>query len=195
MTAHAALLIIDVINDLEFEHGENLLKNTLPIIEPINRLRLRAKRSEIPVIYVNDNFGQWQSNMENIIEKCLQGRGQPVVEQLRPAKNDYFVVKPKHSGFFSTPLSSLLSQLEATTLILTGIAGNICVLFTANDAYMRGYDLYIPDDCIASNVREDNEYALRLMKNTLKADIAPSPQLDWDKVTQKHKQDIIYSAD
>lgn len=195
MAAHTALLVIDVINDLEFEHGENLLQNTLPIIQPINDLRERAGQSKIPVIYVNDNFGQWQSDVENIIKKCSQGRGRPIVDQLRPSKSDYFIVKPKHSGFFSTPLSSLLSQLEVTTLILTGIAGNICVLFTANDAYMRGYDLYVPSDCIASNVREDNEYALRLMKNTLKADISRSTDIDWGELLRKRKQDIIYSAD
>ncbi|HET7577774.1 MAG TPA: isochorismatase family cysteine hydrolase, partial [Bacillales bacterium] len=150
MTAHTALLIIDVINDLEFEHGEQLLGHTRPIVEPINTLREQAARHEVPVIYVNDNFGQWQSNKEHIIEKCSEGRGRPIIEALKPGEKDYFVVKPKHSGFFSTPLSTLLSQLQATTLILTGIAGNICVLFTANDAYMRGYDLCIPSDCVAS---------------------------------------------
>ncbi|HEU5138406.1 MAG TPA: isochorismatase family cysteine hydrolase [Bacillales bacterium] len=195
MSAHTALLIIDVINDLEFDHGESLLQNAQPIVKPINHLRKEAAHHQIPVIYVNDNFGQWQSNKEHIIEKCSTGRGRPIVERLRPTEDDYFVVKPKHSGFFSTPLSTLLSQLQATTLILTGMAGNICVLFTANDAYMRGYDLHIPSDCVASNAEEDNQYALRLMKNTLKADITPSGELDWQRIARKPPKDIIYSAD
>ncbi|HET7580566.1 MAG TPA: isochorismatase family cysteine hydrolase [Bacillales bacterium] len=193
MTAHAALLIIDVINDLEFEHGGQLLDHTRPIVKSINTLREQAARHGVPVIYVNDNFGQWQSNKEHIIEKCSKGRGRPIIEALKPGEKDYFVVKPKHSGFFSTPLSTLLSQLQATTLILTGIAGNICVLFTANDAYMRGYDLCIPSDCVASNDEEDNKYALKLMKNTLKADITPSTGLNWNRLVEKRDRDIIYS--
>ncbi|HEX7063851.1 MAG TPA: isochorismatase family cysteine hydrolase [Bacillales bacterium] len=195
MATHTALLIIDVINDLEFEHGESLLENAQALVDPINRLRKKAAEYQVPVIYVNDNFGQWQSNKEHIIEKCSTGRGRPIVERLRPAENDYFVVKPKHSGFFSTPLSTLLSQLQTTTLILTGMAGNICVLFTANDAYMRGYNLHIPADCVASNAEEDNKYALRLMKNTLKADTTPSGELDWHEIIKKSKKDIIYSAE
>lgn len=192
---HTALLLIDVINDLEFEHGDLLLKNAHSIVQPVNHLREKAYRYHIPVIYVNDNFGQWQSKMEQIIERCTNGRGQPIVEALTPMKDDYFIVKPKHSGFFSTPLSTLLNDLEIDTLILTGMAGNICVLFTANDAYMRGYNLFIPADCVASNAEEDNQYALRLMKNTLKADITHANQLTMDTVQKQPRRNVIYSAD
>lgn len=196
MAQHTALLLIDVINDLEFEHGELLLENAHSIVQPINHLRKKAHSDGIPVIYVNDNFGQWQSKMGEVIERCMKGRGRPIVEALKPADDDYFIVKPKHSGFFSTPLSTLLSTLEVDTLILTGVAGNICVLFTANDAYMRGYHLVIPSDCVASNVNEDNDYALRLMEHTLKADVTPSQQLNMKKITQNsHRTNIIYSAE
>ena len=177
MASHAALLIIDVINELEFEHGEQLLQNALPIIEPINLLRQKASDRGMPVIYVNDMFGHWQSNINKIVEKGLKGIGRPIAEGLMPTESDYFIVKPKHSGFFSTPLATLLTQLQVDTLILTGIAGNICVLFTANDAYMREYHLHIPADCVASNAKEDNEYALKLMKHTLKADTTPAVKL------------------
>lgn len=196
MPVHTALIIIDVINDLEFKHGDRLLENARTIVQPINHLRKEAERHGMPVIYVNDNFGQWQSKMEQIIEKCLKGRGRPIVEALQPAENDYFVVKPKHSGFFSTPLSTLLSYLKVDTLILTGMAGNICVLFTANDAYMRGYNLFIPYDCVASNVKEDNDYALRLMKHTLKADLTPAHQLDMNRIFRNQlRHNVIYSAE
>ena len=102
--AEVALLLIDVINDLEFEDGEKLLKFALPMAEKIAELKRRALSAGVPVIYVNDNFGRWQSDFNKILEHCLEGdvRGRPLAEQLRPGKDDYFVLKPKHSGFFST---------------------------------------------------------------------------------------------
>ena len=102
--------------------------------------------------------------------------GKPLARLLQPDAEDYFVLKPKHSGFYSTTLEALLQALGVHTLILTGIAGNICVLFTANDAYMRGYLLCIPADCVASQTVRENASALRLMQTVLKADIVrPRP--------------------
>ena len=97
---------------------------------------------------------------------------------LKPDEDDYFVLKPKHSGFYSTTLDTLLDYLRVKTLILTGLAANICVLFTANDAYMRDFKLVIPSDCVASNTVEENDYALGQMEKILKADIRPSEELD-----------------
>jgi nicotinamidase-related amidase len=109
------------------------------------------------------------------VEHCSQhGRGLEVVELLRPEENDYFVLKPKHSGFFSTTLETLLRYLETQTLILTGIAGNFCVLFTANDAYMRDFNLFVPLGCTVSNSKKENDSALALMKKFLKADTRSS---------------------
>src|SRR5947209_7067050 len=134
-----ALLLIDVINDLEFPEGDQLLRYALPMAKQIAALKRRAKEEEVPAIFVNDNFGRWRSDFHAQVEHCLQDgvRGKPIVELLRPEKDDYFVLKPKHSGFFSTTLDTLLEYLGAKSVILTGVAANICVLFTANDAYMR----------------------------------------------------------
>jgi nicotinamidase-related amidase len=182
--AEVVLLLIDVINDLEFESGEELLKHALPMAEKIAALKRRAKRARIPVIYVNDNFGKWQSDFNKILKHCLEDdvRGRPVVELLKPDEDDYFVLKPKHSGFFSTTLDTLLDYLRAKTLILTGVAANICVLFTANDAYMRDFNLVIPKDCVASNTESENEHALKLMEQVLKSDTTPSEELDLEEL-------------
>jgi nicotinamidase-related amidase len=139
----------------------------------IAALKQRAKAARIPTVYVNDNFGRWQSSFRRFVEHCLQDdvRGQPIVELLQPTEDDYFVLKPKHSGFFSTTLEILLEHLGVRTLILTGIAGNICVLFTANDAYMRGFSLIVPPDCVASNTRKDNQYAIEQRRFVLKAKV------------------------
>jgi nicotinamidase-related amidase len=186
-TADVALLLIDVINDLEFENGRDLLKHALPMAEKIAALKQHARRAGIPAIYVNDNFGKWQSDFTKLLSHCLEDDvcGKPLAEILRPEEDDYFVLKPKHSGFFSTTLDTLLEYLKARTLILTGLAGNICVLFTANDAYMRDFNLVIPSDCVASNTPEENEHALKLMKTVLKADITPSTELDLYELKQR----------
>ena len=179
-TSSAALLLIDVINDFEFEGGEKLLPQALPVGRNIAWLKQEAKKLEIPTIYVNDNFGRWQSDFRKIVSHCRRDdiRGKPFVELILPDEEDYFVLKPKHSGFYSTTLDLLLSHLQARNLILSGIAGNNCVLFTANDAYMRDFKLFIPSDCVVSIDKEDNEYALRQMEEVLKADITPARELD-----------------
>ena len=166
-----ALLLIDVINDFDFPEADRLLKYARQIAPKLLRLKRRAHEAGVPVIYVNDNFGRWKSDFRHTVNHCAQhGRGRDVVKLLRPEKSDYFVLKPKHSGFFSTTLETLLRYLETQTLILTGIAGNFCVLFTANDAYMRDFNLFVPSDCTVSNTKKENESALGLMKKFLKAD-------------------------
>ncbi|MDR3638727.1 MAG: cysteine hydrolase [Isosphaeraceae bacterium] len=176
-----ALLLIDVINDLAFEEGEQLLRFALPMAERIARLKRNAREAEVPVIYVNDNFGRWRSNVHALVEHCLNDdvRGRPLVERLRPEEEDYFVLKPKHSAFFSTTLDLLLEYLQVETVVLTGLAANICVLFTANDAYMRDFRLVVPRDAVASNTEEENLHALELMRTVLKADTRSSNDLDW----------------
>jgi nicotinamidase-related amidase len=179
-TTPIALLLIDVINDLAFAQGKALLKQALPMAKKLAALKRRAKQAGIPSIYVNDNFGRWQSDFQQVLRHCLDEDvcGKPLARLLQPDAEDYFVLKPKHSGFYATTLELLLQALGARTLILTGMAGNICVLFTANDAYMRGYRLLIPTDCVASQTIRENTSALRLMQTVLKADIRPSTALD-----------------
>ena len=185
--ADIALLLIDVINDLEFDGGEALLRHALPMAEQIAALKRRATQAGIPAVYVNDNFGRWQSDFAKLLAHCLTDgvRGQPLAERLRPEPDDYFVLKPKHSGFYSTTLDILLRYLKVTTVILSGLTGDICVLFTANDAYMRDLHLVVPADCVASLHPEENRHALAHMQRVLKADIRPSTALDFNAL-QRH---------
>ncbi|HET7114257.1 MAG TPA: isochorismatase family cysteine hydrolase [Pyrinomonadaceae bacterium] len=180
----SALLLIDVINDFEFPDGEQLLRVALPAGKNIASLKRRAKDAGIPAIYVNDNFGRWRSDFKKIVAHCRdESRGKQFVELLLPDEDDYFVLKPKNSGFYSTTLDLLLTHLGAKNLILTGIQGNNCVLFTANDAYMRDYKLFVPSDCTASNTEEENHHALKQMQNVLKADISIAEELDLKAMT------------
>jgi nicotinamidase-related amidase len=180
--SNTALLLIDVINDLEFDDGEQLLTHALPMAVALSALKRRAKAAGIPAIYVNDNFGRWRSDFAKLVRHCLEQdvRGHPVVAQLIPEQDDYFVLKPKHSAFFQTNLEILLDYLGATTLILTGMAADICVLFSANDAYMRDFEIVIPSDCVASEEAKSSERALMLMERALKAKIALSTDLEFE---------------
>ena len=184
-----ALLLIDVINDLDFPEAEQMLPQAREMARKVLALKQRAREAEVPCIYVNDNFGKWKSDFRRTVEHCLRedSRGREIVETLRPDEDDYFVLKPKHSGFFSTTLETLLNYVGAKRLILTGIAGNFCVLFTANDAYMRDFELLIPEDCCVSNTPHENDEALGLMRKFLKADTRRSEEIEF--ATSKDKCD------
>jgi nicotinamidase-related amidase len=185
-----ALVLIDVINDLDFPEADELLRYARPMARKILRLKQRAKKAGVPVIYVNDNFGRWRSDFRRQVVHCLRddSRGHEIVSLLQPEEDDYFVLKPKHSGFFSTTLETLLRYLGSRKLILTGIAGNFCVLFTANDAYMRDYELVIPSDCTVSNTAKENRQALALMRKFLKADTQPSTKVRFPRVRAKKRR-------
>jgi nicotinamidase-related amidase len=185
-----ALLLIDVINELDFPEAEQMLPEALAMAERLAAFKQRAKAAGMPVIYVNDNFGRWQSDFRGQVERCLRAgvRGRPIAERLRPEDDDYSVLKPKHSGFYSTSLDVLLDYLGATDLIITGIAGNLCVLYTANDAYMRDFRLHVPSDCTVSNTPEENEYALEQMRKSLKADTRPSAELDLARLGSQQNE-------
>jgi nicotinamidase-related amidase len=178
---HAALLLIDVINDLDFPGSEALAAAAVPMARRVRALKARARRAEIPAIYINDNFGKWRSDFRTLVAHCVRDNvpGRPVAKLLKPKHDDYFVLKPKHSAFYLTSLDLLLRSLDVRTVILTGIAGNNCVLFSANDAYMRDLRLVVPPDCIVSNTAEENEYALKQMQTILKADVRPSAELTF----------------
>ena len=168
------LLLIDVINDLEFDGGENLLSEALPMAAALATLKNRAKAQGIPVIYANDNFGRWRSDFPKLVSHCLGAgvRGRPIAVQLQPDEDDYFVLKPRHSAFFQTNLEILLGYLGIKTLIITGMAADICVLFSANDAYMRNLHIHVPADCVASESNDRTREVLALMQRVLKADIS-----------------------
>jgi nicotinamidase-related amidase len=182
-----ALLLVDVINDMDFDGAEGLVRQAIPMAKRVAALKQRAKRARIPVIYINDNFGKWQSDFRKIVEHCLDDGvpGEPVARILRPDEDDYFVLKPLHSAFYATTLDTLLAYLGARTLIITGIAGNICILFSANDAYMRDFHIVVPADCVVSNTRAVNRYALEQMRTVLKADLTPSTKLNLKKLRSK----------
>lgn len=173
------LLIIDMVNEFTFEGADGLFPSIEQTAHNIAALKQRMKEAQLPAVYVNDNFGKWRSDFRKLVGRCLQEgcRGKKIAQILSPEENDYFVLKPKHSGFYGTPLELLLDHLGVQRVIITGVAGDNCVFFTAADAYMREFDIVIPSDCTISIDPQANRSALAHMRETLKADTDPSDKV------------------
>jgi nicotinamidase-related amidase len=155
-----ALLLVDVLTTFQFPDGDAILRGALGIRAALVRLKARARAAGIPVLYVNDNFGDWRSEKEVLMGRCLEAKGAQFVRPLLPDSEDYFVLKPMHSAFYMTPLEVLLQHLQVETLILTGLTSNSCITVTAHDANMRGYDIYIPPDCSCARNAQEHARAL-----------------------------------
>jgi nicotinamidase-related amidase len=178
-TASTALLILDLISDFEFPDGEAVLRAALPVAARVRRLKARARAAGIPTIYVNDNFGRWRSDFRELVQHCLRSgaRGAEVVRLIEPDPEDYFILKPKHSGFYATALETLLTYIGVDTVILAGVSTHQCVLFTANDAYVRDLHIMVPSDCVAAVNAGQTRFALRYFSTVLRADVRASARL------------------
>ena len=171
--SQTAVLFIDLINHFNFDGGDNLFQHTKEIAPNLKKLKNFAKKHELPIIYVNDHYKLWETDSNLLIEHCWNEKSRELLEPLKPEKGDYFLIKPQHSAFFQTPLQSLLEDLGRRRLIMAGIAGDICILFTGQDAYMQQYDMWIPKNCMASETKTGNDHALTLMKDVMNACIDP----------------------
>jgi nicotinamidase-related amidase len=177
--APLALLILDMISDFSFDRGAALARAAVPVARRIARLRARADDAGVPVIYVNDSRGRWRSDFTAVVGAALHegSRGAAIAQLLAPRAGDYCILKPKHSGFYATPLATLLEHLGSRRLILTGAASHQCVLFTANDAYIRDLGLSIPRDCVAAESAASSRLAFEYFRRVLGADLRPSGRL------------------
>ncbi|HEX8484065.1 isochorismatase family cysteine hydrolase [Sphingomonas sp.] len=178
-----ALLIIDMINDMRFEGADELRRPAEAAAHAILGLRDAADEAGVPVVYVNDNFGEWHSERSRLVDRCLDGGdANHFLRALQPRDDDYFVIKPQFSGFYATNLPVLLPKLRVSRLILTGVAADICVLFTAADAHMRDYGLWVPSDAVAGEHAQRTSWALEIMKNSMAAQICSTDDMslrDW----------------
>jgi len=170
------LLLVDFINPLRFDGAEQLSEPAQAAALATAALRRRADRAGVQSVYANDNYGVWRADFAHLWQRCSDGRGPSatMANALRPRQRDFTVLKPRHSAFYATPLHLLLQQLQCRRLVLTGVAADSCLLFTAMDAYLRGYSLWVPADCTASESDTDCRQALAHMARVMKADIEPS---------------------
>lgn len=181
-TDGAALLIIDMMTDLAFPGSETMHDGVESAAIAIERLRQVCRKAGVPIVYVNDNYDEWHSERSRFVDRMKSASARDILSRLEPHADDFFVIKPQFSGFYATNLPVLLPKLGVTRLILTGISTDICVLFTAADAHMREYDLWVPADCVASQDEQRTGWALDIMANSMKAQTARSADLslaDW----------------
>jgi nicotinamidase-related amidase len=176
---HTALLIIDMISCWDFPDAEKLLPGAHAIARRIAALKARCTRAGVPAIYINDNRGRWRSDFPKLVELSLAsgGAGAEITSALLPQETDYFVLKPKQSAFFATPLELLLAYLKATRLIVTGVASDQCIWATVADAGMRDLQAVVPRDCVASQTSARNERFLRQVQEALRVSTTPGPRI------------------
>lgn len=182
----AALLIVDMINCFDFSDAERLRPKAEAAAKAALQLREEMSAAGLPVIYVNDNFGEWHSEKSRLVERALEEEDlASALARLRPRDEDYFIIKPQFSGFYATNLPVLLPKLGVSRLVITGIATDICVLFTAADAHMRDYALWVPEDAVAASDDERGAWALEIMRESLGASTDPTTSQTLGKWTAK----------
>ena len=171
----AALLIVDMISDFEFEDGDRLFKNALEILEPLSALKREMRARGIPVIFVKDELGDGSDQIARDIRRLgdRSERASRILDYLAPDKNDHWIVKPQRSGFYATRLGNLLLSLNVSSVAVAGLTTDICVFFTAHDAYMRGYSLWIPSNCSTAVEKAHHEEALKFLSRVADADTTP----------------------
>jgi nicotinamidase-related amidase len=193
-TCSEALLILDMITDFEFKDGEKLFPQALEIAPTIARLKEKAKAADAAVIYVNDNYGRWNEDFHSYVRNIEHNsdKGRRIVEMLRPQKDDMFVLKPQRSGFYATPLGVLLLSMGTSRVVVTGVTADICVLFTAHDAYMRGFSVCVPSDCTTAINRRHSQHALRFLERIADVDVSASDEVEFSghKPAQHEKKGV-----
>lgn len=192
-TPGIALLLVDVINGFDFQDSKRLVRAATEAAANIAALGDSARRAGVPVIYVNDNFGMWQSDFRAVAEKCMRPDqpGRDITRRLLPQPSDYFVLKPRHSGFFGTPLDALLTHLQVNVLVFAGFATDLCVLFTAVDAHSRGFPTVVVSDSTAANDPEAHGTALALLEHTLHSPILRSADVDWAEEAKRKRRTLF----
>jgi nicotinamidase-related amidase len=186
---NTALLILDMITEMDFSGADAMLRDTISASDRILRLREAADKARLPVIYVNDNFGEWHSERYRLVERAITSdAAREFVAKLAPRDGDYFIIKPQFSGFYATNLPVLLPKLGVDRLVITGIAADICVMFTAADAHMRDYALWIPEDAVAAQTRERRRWALEIMKQSMGAEVRPTDKMTLARWTMPPKK-------
>lgn len=169
----AALLVVDMLNPYDHEDADVLAEHVAPIVEPLRELiaRVRASRSAVDLIYVNDNLGDFAASRHDLVERALRGRRAELVEPLAPPDDVAFLQKVRHSVFYGTALDHLLRQREVGTVILTGQVTEQCILYSALDAYVRHYDVCVVRDAVAPIDPALGEAALRMMERNMRAEV------------------------
>ncbi|MGI9336049.1 MAG: cysteine hydrolase family protein [Gammaproteobacteria bacterium] len=149
-----AILVVDMLNEFCKPGGAMVLPGYEVLLGPQMALIEAGRKAGAPIVFINDTH---RPNMRQEREfrkrtpHCLEGEwGAQVISELEPQAHDIFVTKRRYSGFFNTDLDLTLKDLEIHTLVVIGVVTNICVRSTVHDAFFLGYDVVVPEDCVAA---------------------------------------------
>jgi len=175
--SNPALVVVDMLNAYDHDDAELLTRNVEPVVPRIHALLDRARDGGVEVIYVNDNYGNWNSSPAELAERACQGERPDLVEPILPPDDASFVIKARHTIFFETPLGYLVQQKQIDRLILTGQVTEQCILYSALDAYVRHYSVCVPSDAVAPIDPELGDAALEMMRRNMRAEIVTAADL------------------
>ena len=177
MPKNTALIVVDMINSYDHPDGEKLAESVKAALPKMAELIDRAADEDVQVIYVNDNFGAWNSNRDELVEEAMKG-SKELIEPIAPKPDTAFVVKARHSIFFETPLEYLLRENDIDRIVLVGQAAEQCILYSALDAYIRHFHVAVPRDAVAHIHEHLAEAAFEMMETNMDAEVVESDELD-----------------
>jgi nicotinamidase-related amidase len=163
-----------MLNAYEHEDAERLTNSVETIVEPVSALVSRAQDEGAELIYVNDNYGDWNSSSEELAQRALEGARPDLVEPILPPEGADFVIKARHTIFYMTPLEYLLGQKEIDHLVLVGQVTEQCILYSALDAYVRHFHVTVPPDSVACIHQNLADAALEMMERNMRAELTPA---------------------
>jgi len=172
-----ALVVLDMLNAYEHEEAEELARGVAATIGGVRTLIDRAHEAEVPVVYVDDNHGDWNSSSEELAAKAMAGRHPELVEPVLPAEGDAFVIKARHDAFYETPLEYLLAQMRVDRIVFAGQVTEQCVFYSALDAYVRHFRPVIATDAVAAIYADLAEAALQMMERNMDAELGRAADL------------------
>jgi nicotinamidase-related amidase len=172
-----ALLVVDMLNPYEHEDADRLAESVRAAVPRIGGLIERAREEDVSVVWVNDNYGDWNSSAGELVRNALAGRHPELVEPLLPGDDDVFVLKTRHSVFFSTPLEYLLESLGIGRIVLTGQVTEQCILYSAVDGYVGHFEVAVARDGVAHIYEHLAEASFEMMERNMHAEIAPAGEV------------------
>jgi nicotinamidase-related amidase len=181
MAGRTALAVIDMLNTYEHEDAELLTESVARVVNPMSRLIARAVEADVPVIYVNDNYGDWNSSQEEITQRAMKGKRPDLIEPILPPAEVDFVMKARHTIFYMTPLEYLLGQRGIERLVLVGQVTEQCILYSALDAYVRHIPVTVPTDAVAHIHKPLADSAFEMMRRNMDAELVPSEEVRWTR--------------
>jgi nicotinamidase-related amidase len=167
----SALIVVDMLNEYDHEDADVLVESARAALPGMRRLIERAGQEGTPVVYVNDNNGDWSAGRPELLARAVAGRARDVVEPIAPGEGTWFIAKARHSIFYETQLEYLLREQEVERIVLVGQVTEQCILYSALDAYVRHFAVAVPRDAVAGIHRDLADCALRMMERNMRAEI------------------------